>query len=131
MAESAREAEEHKQEQDDPIWSNTHGTFQVKTMKTMLNTQERQKLSKFTGDGSEDPVCHCKTCITIWEANGQDDQDYWLKAFPTTLQGIAIDWYTDLDAKHKMQWSELRKAFQDEFKLLRDDNEIVAEIDNT
>lgn len=83
------------------------------------------------GDGSEDPVRHCKTCVTIWEANGQDDRDYWLKAFLATLRGIAIDWYTDLDAQYKTSRNNLKKAFQEEFKLLCDDNEIVAEIYNT
>lgn len=88
-------------------------------------------MSKFTGDRSEDPVRHCKTCIAIREANGQDDQEYWLKAFLATLRGIAIDWYTNLNAQHKTTWSNLKKAFQEEFKLLRDDNEIVVEIYNT
>lgn len=54
-----------------------------------------------------------------------------MKAFPATLRGIAIDWYTNLDAQHKTSSSNLKKAFEEEFKLLRDDNEIVAEIYNT
>lgn len=74
------------------------------------------------------PVWHCKTSIMIWEVNGQDDHDYLLKAFPTTLWGIAIDWYTDLDVKDKAGWSELNEAFEEEFRLLRDDNKILAEI---
>lgn len=65
---------------------------------------ERQKLPKFTRNGLEDPVHHCKTCMTIWIANGQDDVDYWLQSFPTTLRGISIDWYTELEKAHKASW---------------------------
>lgn len=53
-----------------------------------------------------------------------------MKAFPTTLPGIAIDWYIDLNAKHKAGWADLKKAFK-EFKQLRDDIEIVVEIYNS
>lgn len=67
----------------------------------------------------------------MWEVNGQDDQDYQLKAFPATLWGISIDQYTNLENKHKAGWTELKKSFQEDFKLLRDDNKIVVEIYNT
>lgn len=91
---------------------------------------EWQKLPKFIENGSEDPVRHCKTCETIWAANGQDNRAYWLRAFLATLRGIAIDWYTELEATHKNTWETLKKAFKEEFKLLKD-NQIVAKIYNT
>ena len=62
----------------------------------MVNTPEKQNLPKFSGDGSEVLICPSKTCVTIQEANGQDDQDYWLIAFLATLCVTAIDWYRDL-----------------------------------
>lgn len=63
--------------------------------------------------------------------SGQNDHDYWLKAFLATLRGIAMDWYINLAAQYMVSWNELKKAFQKEFKLLGDDNEIVAKIYNT
>ena len=92
---------------------------------------DKQKLPRFTRDGSEDPTCHCKTCITIWQANREYNADVWLKAFPATLRGIIIDWYTTLEARKKNTWNNLCIAFGGEFRLLRDDDEIVTEIYNT
>ena len=92
---------------------------------------DKQKMPKFMRDGSEDPARHCKTCITLWQANGENDSNEWLKEFPATLRGIAIDWYANLDAGKKNTWDNLRGAFEEEFKLLRDDDEIVIEIYNT
>lgn len=91
----------------------------------------KQKLPKFTGDGKEDPVRHCCTCKTIWSANGVTDQDEWVQQFPTTLREDAIDWYSDVDKQKLATWANLQKEFKEEFRLLRDDNEIVAEIYNT
>ena len=53
------------------------------------------------------------------------DHDEWLNQFLATLQGVAIEWYSDMD-KAKI----IKKAFHAEFKLLWDDNEIVTEIYN-
>jgi len=47
------------------------------------------------------------------------------------LRGVAIDWYIELDQASRNTWEKLKKAFEEEFKLLRDDNEIVPEIYNT
>lgn len=30
-------------------------------------------------------------------ANGVTDQDDWILYFPATLQGVAIDWFIDVD----------------------------------
>lgn len=68
-------------------------------------------------------------CKTILLANNQLDKDYWLRAFPTTLQGIAIDWFSKLEDKHIESWDSLKNRRK--FKLPRDNNEIVAEIYNT
>ena len=92
---------------------------------------DKQKLPRFTRNVSEDPARHCKTCITIWQANRQNDVVEWLKAFPATLRGIAIDWYTDLEAGKKNTWNNIRIAFEEEFRLQRDEDEIVTEIYNT
>ena len=93
----------------------------------MVGIVDKQKLSRFTGDGSNDPACHRRTCITIWQENGENDQDEWMKEFPATLEGIAIDWYMKLDvAKKATQRRDLRITFEEEFKLLRDDDEIVT-----
>lgn len=91
----------------------------------------KQKLLKFNGDGKEDPVRHCRTCETIWSANGVTDQDEWVTQFPTTLRGVAIDWYSDMDKAKVGTWLDLKEEFGIEFHLLRDDNEIVAEIYGT
>ncbi|GLJ23905.1 hypothetical protein SUGI_0454230 [Cryptomeria japonica] len=91
----------------------------------------KQKLPKFNGDSKDDPARHCRTCETIWTANGVTDQDEWMKQFPATLRGVAIDWYSDLDKTGVTTWDELKKAFEKEFRLLRDDNEIVSEIYGT
>lgn len=64
-------------------------------------------------------------------ANEQEDEDHWLRAFSATLHGIAIDWFMNLLDGKKHSWKELRKTFEEEFKLLRDDKEIVAEIYKT
>lgn len=91
----------------------------------------KQKLPKFTGQTKEDPVRHCRTCETIWAANGVTDQDEWIRQFPATLREGAIDWYSDIDKTGLTTWDDVKKAFQIEFQLLRDDNEILAEIYNT
>lgn len=54
-----------------------------------------------------------------------------MKAFLATLHGATINWYTNLAYEENATWAALRKAFEVEFKLLRDDNEVVAEIYNT
>ena len=57
----------------------------------------KEKLPKFEGDGTADPIRHCKTCETIWRANGITDANEWVKQFLATLQGVAIDWFSDMD----------------------------------
>ena len=91
----------------------------------------KEKLPKFHGDGTADPVRHCKTCVTIWTANGVTDEDEWVRQFPATLRGVAIDWYSDMDPQKLTTWGDVKKEFIAEFRLLRDDNEIVAEIYST
>ncbi|XP_059073473.1 uncharacterized protein LOC131045104 [Cryptomeria japonica] len=61
---------------------------------------------------------------------GQDVVE-WVLQFPATLRGVAIDWYSDIDKQKVTTWANLQKEFQAEFRLLRDDNEIVAEIYST
>ena len=51
----------------------------------------------FDGDGTTDPIRHCKTCETIWTANGVIDIDEWVRQFPATLRGVAINWFADAD----------------------------------
>ena len=67
----------------------------------------------------------------IWKANGIIDTDEWVRQFPATLCGVAIDWFADADPQNLTTWDNLKKEFTAEFQLLRDDNEIVAEIYNT
>ncbi|MDF3675356.1 hypothetical protein [Enterobacter hormaechei] len=67
---------------------------------------------------------------SIWRANGITDADEWARQFPATLRGVAIDWFTDADPQKLNSWDNI-KVFIAEFQLLRDDNEIVAEIFNT
>lgn len=67
------------------------GITNNKTTEYMMSTLDKQKLPRFTGDELEDSTRHCRTCMTIWEASGQNDEHYWLKAFPATLRGMAID----------------------------------------
>ena len=86
----------------------------------------KEKLPKFDGDGTTDPIQHCKTCETIWRANGITNANEWVRQFLATLRGVAIDWFTDTDPQ-KLN----KKEFLAEFQLLRDDNEIVGEIFNT
>lgn len=63
--------------------------------------------------------------------NGQDDKAIWLRSFLATLRGVVIDWYTKIDQASWNIWESLKKAFEEELKLLGDDNKIVAEIYNT
>lgn len=70
-------------------------------------------------------------CIIIWQANGENNANEWLKAFPATLWSIVIDGYTDLEVGKKATWKYLHIAFEEEFKCLRNDDEIVTEIYNT
>lgn len=50
---------------------------------------------------------------------------------PDHIERSNIDWFPDLEMGQTSSWEYLKKAFQEEFKLLRDDNEIVAGIYNT
>ena len=61
-------------------------------------------------------------------ANGVTDADDWVRQFPATLLGVAIDWFSDTDPQKLNTWENVKKEFIAEFRLLRDDNEIVAEI---
>lgn len=54
-----------------------------------------------------------------------------MKAFFATLWGVVINWYMDLADIEKATWDAPRKAFEEKFKLLRDDDEVVAKIYNT
>lgn len=101
------------------------------SIKKMAHNPDKQELPRFFGDGADDPSRHCRTCVTIWEANGITDEDVWLKAFLATLRGIAIDWYTDLPSSARTTWKDMKKAFEEGFRLLRDDDEVMAEIYNT
>ena len=42
-----------------------------------------------------------------------------------------MDWFTDIDPNKINSWQNLKKEFIAEFRLLRDDNEIVADIYST
>ena len=47
------------------------------------------------------------------------------------MRGVAIDWFADADPQKLTTCAEVKKEFIAEFRLLRDDNEIVAEIYST
>lgn len=106
MAKSASDAQGRSEETTSLIGSNTQGGQPGK-----MAHPERQKLPKFMGNGSEDPVRHCKTCETIWIASAQDDPDQWLRAFLATLRDSAIDWYSELDQAQRATWRVLKQAF--------------------
>ena len=91
----------------------------------------KEKLLKFDGDGMASPIRHCKTCETIWKTNGVTNRDEWVWQFPTTLRGVAINWFADTDPQKLQSWAAVKKEFITEFQLLRDDNEIVAKIYTT
>lgn len=91
----------------------------------------KEKFPKFDGDEAADPIRHCKTCETIWRANGITDPNEWIRQFPATLRGVAIDWFTDTDPQKLNSWDNIKEEFIAKFQLLRDDNEIVAEIFNS
>ena len=55
----------------------------------------KEKVPKFDGDGTADPIEHYKTCSTIWTANGVTDTNEWVRLFLATLRGVAIDWFAD------------------------------------
>ena len=57
----------------------------------------KEKVPKFDGDGTVDPIRHYKTCEAIWTANGVTNTNEWVQLFSATLRGIAIDWFTDTD----------------------------------
>ena len=59
------------------------------------------------------------------------DEDEWVRQFPATLWGVAIDWYSDMDPQKLSTWADVKREFIADFRLLRDDNEIVAEIYST
>lgn len=44
---------------------------------------------------------------------------------------MAIDWFSDVDAQKLTTWIGVKKEFIVEFQLLRNNNEIVAEIYST
>ena len=71
----------------------------------------KEKLPKFDGDGTVDPIRHCKTCETIWRANGITDADEWMRQFPATLRGVAIDWFTSTDPQKLNNWDNVKKEF--------------------
>ena len=39
----------------------------------------KEKLPKFDGEDTVDPIRHCKTCVTIWRANGIMDTNEWVR----------------------------------------------------
>ena len=57
----------------------------------------KEKWPKFDGDRTADPIRHCKTCKTIWTANGVTNIDEWVRQFPATSRGVAIDWFANVD----------------------------------
>ena len=63
--------------------------------------------------------------------NGITDTNEWVRQFLATLRGVAIEWFADTNPKKLTSWAAVKKEFITEFQLLRDDNEIVAEIYNT
>ncbi len=99
--------------------------------KKVVMAGPKEKLSKFNGDEAADPIRHCKTCKTIWMVNGVTDQDDWVLQFRATLRGVAIDWFADADPQKLTTWLNVKKEFIIDFQLLRDDNELVAEIYST
>lgn len=110
--------------------SNSSATRSSGNQRARSTMSQKKKLPKFTGDGKEDPVRHCRTCETIWTANSVTDADEWLHQFPASLREVAVDWFSDTDKAKISTWDDLKKEFQAEFRLLWDDNEVVAEIYN-
>ncbi len=72
----------------------------------------KEKLLKFEGDGTTDPIRHCKTCETIWWANGITDANEWVRQFSATLRDVAIDWFLDTDPQKLNTWDNIKKEFQ-------------------
>ncbi len=51
-----------------------------------------------------------------------------MNQFLASLRGVAVDWFSDMDKAKISTWDDLKKEFQAKFRLLWDDNEVVAEI---
>ena len=96
---------------------NNIGTQQI-PQTPIIMAGPKEKLPKFDGDGMADLIRHCKTCKTIWTANGVTDKDEWVRLFPTTLRGVAIDWFADADPQILTSWATVKKEFITKFQLL-------------
>lgn len=77
--------------------ANVAGLNNACTQNLVVMVGPKEKLPKFDGDGMVDPIRHCKTCETIWRANGITNTNEWVQQFPATLRGVAIDWFADAD----------------------------------
>lgn len=80
--------------------------FCVKLVRGATIVGPKENLPKFHGDGSADPIKHCKTCETIWTANGVTNEDDWVRQFPATLRGVAIDWFSDTSPQETQYMGE-------------------------
>ena len=50
----------------------------ARTQHQVIMAGPKEKLPKFDGDGTANLIRHCKTCETIWMANGIADTDEWV-----------------------------------------------------
>ena len=73
------------------------GTNNTRAQNPRVMAGPKEKLPKFDGDGTADPIQHCKTCEMIWRENRITDANEWVRQFLATLRGVAIDWFMDTD----------------------------------
>lgn len=97
---------------------NNAGTQVPQNQRKVTMASPKEKLPKFHGDGTTDPIRHSKTCETIWMANGVTDEDDWVRQFPATLRGVAIDWFSDTSPQKLNTWENVKKEFIAKFRLL-------------
>ena len=87
--------------------------------------------AKFRGKPKEDPDCHVAQFQTRWEASGYDTLyagDVKKRQFAATLEGPAMDWFSQYGLAHFLTFNALRDAFLARFRKEKTANDIITKI---
>jgi Retrotransposon gag protein/Zinc knuckle len=88
----------------------------------------RIKYTRFKGDGSQDVDDWMEQYLATLAANAEGDEETTKRLFRGVIEGEALKWYGTLDAAVKNDWPRLQAAFEQEFREIGADSQVMARL---
>lgn len=115
--------------QSPPIpWGNAFGPLSLATPLYALPRFSCKNIPKIYGDGNKHPNEHIVSFYIVCEVLGVEHEDFSIRLFIETLQGVAVDWFHNLSIETITNWATLQTKFEKIFKPVEDAHALLDQI---